>query len=392
MVKNLKNFKKNICIVGGLGHVGLPLGISFASKGFVVNLLDRNLSNKSKVLNGKMPFIEYGAEKLLKKYKSNLNISNNYNIIKKSKYVIVCVGTPVDKKDIPQVRNFLNVIRKINKFLCLDQHLIIRSSVYPGTLKKIKNILKNTNNLTYCPERIAQGYAIKELPHLTQIISGNNKLTLKEISKIFKKICKKIIICSFEEAEFIKLFSNTYRYINFSISNQFYMMSRKIGLDFHKMRRLMKIGYIRNSNIPSPGFTAGPCLHKDTIQLSHYFKHHFPLGKSAKMINENLPNFLVEELKKDFDLKKIKLGILGISFKANVDDIRDSLSIKLINLLKPLCRKIYIHDPFVKNLTNINLKELLKLSDIIIIATPHDLFKSIKIPSNKKIIDIWNFL
>ena len=180
--------------------------------------------------------------------------------------------------------------------------IVIRSSIYPGVCNKVFDIVKNRcKNLSYCPERIAQGKSLIELPKLSQIISGKNDKAKIESGKIFKKICKKIIYTQIIEAELIKLFSNAYRYINFSISNQFYLICKNQGLDFFKIRNLMKDNYKRNADIPLSGFTAGPCLLKDTMQLSSFYNHKFSLGHTAMSINENLPKFLINQISDHFN-------------------------------------------------------------------------------------------
>ena len=207
-----------------------------------------------------------------------------------------------------------------------DQEIIVRSSVYIGSIGKIKKIL-NFNNIVYCPERIVQGLSLEELPKLPQIVSGFNIKSINNASYLFKKICKKIIITIVQEAELIKLYSNAYRYINFSISNQFYEMCASVGV-FLKSKKIYEGSYERSASIPSAGFAAGPCLLKDTMQLHNFFNNKFTLGLSAMKINESLPKYLLNQIEKEYDLKKIKIGILGLAFKAETDDIRDSYQLK----------------------------------------------------------------
>ena len=152
---------------------------------------------------------------------------------KKCKYIIVCLGTPVNNKFNPNLKNFIIFFYNLRKYLNKNHIIIIRSSIYPGICNKVFNIIKNyCKNLSYCPERIAQGKSLIELPQLSQIVSGKNIKAKLESGRIFKKVCKKIIYTKIIEAELIKLFSNAYRYINFSISNQFYMMCKNQNLDF----------------------------------------------------------------------------------------------------------------------------------------------------------------
>jgi len=291
------------------------------------------------------------------------------------------------------LRSFINFFYQLKKFLKKDQIIIIRSSIYPGICNKIYKIIKSKcKNLSYCPERIVQGKAISELPKLPQLVSGKNKKAILESSKLFRKVCKKIIYTKVIEAELVKLFSNAYRYINFSISNQFYMICQNQNLDFFKIRDIMKDGYLRNSSIPMSGFTAGPCLLKDTMQLSSFYNHKFLLGHSAMSINEGIPKFIINKLEKKFNLKKKTVGVLGLAFKSETDDIRDSLSIKLLQLLKSKKVKTLQSDEYFKTKENIDKIDLIKKSDIIIVSTPHKAYKKLKIGKNKMLVDIWGLI
>ena len=384
-----------VSIVGGAGHVGTPLGLVLSSKGYNVTLIDKNQKNIQKINQGEMPFVEEGCPKLLKKmiYKKKIFATNQLNEVTKSKFIIICIGTPVNSKRDPNLKNFLNFFYSLKKYLKKDHIIIIRSSIYPGICKKVfKIIQKKCKNLSYCPERIAQGQSLKELPHISQIISGTNDKAKLESGKMFKKVCKKIINTEIEEAELIKLFSNAYRYINFSISNQFYMMCQNQGLNFDKIRNLMRDNYERNENIPKAGFTAGPCLMKDTMQLSSFYNHSFKLCHSAMSINEGLPLYIVKKLSEKHNLRKKIVGVLGLSFKAENDDIRDSLSIKLLKYLKSKKIKTLQSDEYHKDKKNINKNILIKKSDIIIIGSPHKAYKKLKIKKNKTLVDIWGII
>ena len=187
----------------------------------------------------------------------------------------------------------------------------------------------------------------------------------------------------------IKLYSNAYRYINFSISNQFYEMCASVGVSFSKVRNYMREGYERSASIPTAGFTAGPCLLKDTMQLNNYFRNKFTLGLSAMKINEGLPKFLLNQIENEYNLKKIKIGILGLAFKSETDDIRDSLSIKMIKLLKTKKIKFLQSDEYYTDSKNVDAEKLIKESDVIVVGVMHNKYKKIKFPKNKKIINVW---
>ena len=389
------NNKRHISIIGGAGHVGFPLGLIFSSKGFKVSLIDKHKGNINKINNGKVPFLEEKSQQLLKNMirKKRIFATDQLKEVIKSKYIIVCIGTPITKQLNPNLKSFINFFGQLKKYLNKNQMVIIRSSIYPGICNKIYKIIgKKCKNLSYCPERIVQGKAISELPKLPQLVSGKNKKAILESGKLFRKICKKIIYTDVIEAELIKLLSNAYRYINFSIANQFYMICQNQNLDFFKIRDIMRDGYMRNTNLPMSGFTAGPCLLKDTMQLSSFYDHKFLLGHSAMSINEGLPGYIYKKLKKKYNLKKKTIGILGLAFKAETDDIRDSLAIKLLRLLKSKKIKTLQSDEYYKSKENIGKNDLIRKSDIIILSTPHKVYKKLRIGKNKILIDVWGLI
>ena len=387
--------KRNISIIGGAGHIGFPLGLILGSKGFKVSLIDKNKNNIKKINNGEVPFLEENSKKLLTdmRKKKRIYATDQINQISKSKYIIICITTPITNQLNPNLKPFINFFHQLKKKIKKDQIVIIRSSIYPGICEKVYKIIeKKCKNLSYCPERIVQGKSIVELPKLPQLVSGKSKKAILESGKLFKTICKKIIYTEVIEAELIKLFSNAYRYINFAISNQFYMICQNQNLNFFKIRNIMREGYMRNANIPESGFTAGPCLLKDTMQLSSFYNHRFKLGHAAMSVNEGIPIFIIKQLQKKFDLRKKTVGVLGLTFKAETDDIRDSLSIKLVKLLELKKIKTLQSDEFYKNKKNISKNDLVKKSDIIILATPHKAYKRLKIKKNKTVVDIWGLI
>ena len=281
--------KADIAIIGGAGHIGLPLGILFANKGKKVVLYDKDKNNVKKINKLEMPFIEDGADKLLKKNKTRIFATTNKYYLKYPKIIIVCIGTPVENSK-PNLKFFYKMFREVKENLNPKKLIVIRSSIYPGTCLKIHKILgKKYKNISYCPERVVQGKSIVELPKLPQIISGLSNNAIKKSNVLFKLICKKTIITTILEAELIKLFSNAWRYINFSISNQFYNICEKFDVNFKVLRENMIDGYDRNKSIPKAGFAAGPCLYKDTAQLNSFLKNSFTLGIAATNINQGFP-------------------------------------------------------------------------------------------------------
>ena len=393
MIKTLNN--DHISIIGGAGHIGLPLGLAFSKKNFKIHLIDKNKKNLNLIQKNTMPFLEIGAEKILYRAlkKKLLFFEDNLDFLFKSKFIIICIGTPINTNLKPNLDNFYKLIKKIKKKINNDQILIIRSSVYPGTIKKIQQILKyKNNNIVYCPERIVQSKSLIELPKLPQIIATDNKNKIQETKILFRKITSKIIETNILEAELIKLYSNANRYINFAIANQLFSICHKYDLNFKRIRNIMQDGYKRNLNLANAGFTSGPCLLKDTMQLNSFCNNLFELGTAAMKINENIPNLIIDKIKKIRNYKKKKIGLLGLTFKGETDDIRDSLSIKLLKKLKKLKLKINQSDEYYKLDTNLNKNQLIKRSEIIIIGAPHLAYKKLRISKNKYLIDIWNFV
>lgn len=392
----MKNNTYDLVIIGGLGHVGLPLGIVFAERGLKVCLYDIDKNKGEMVKEGKMPFIEYGAREVLEKVlkAEKLFISFNALDISKAKYVIVTIGTPMDEHLTPRTRAFLEFFEDIRQYLNHNQIIIIRSTVYPNTCQQLLRTLGNGKpwHIAYCPERITEGYAIKELKELPQIVAGLSEYAINQSAALFSVVSPKIIKTSMGEAELVKLFSNAWRYIQFALANQFYMISYRFGVDFERVRWAMREGYERAASLPTAGFAAGPCLLKDTMHLVSFDGNNFLLGHAAMMINEGLPNFVIEDLKKRHDLTQTKVGILGMTFKANVDDIRDSLSYKLGKILRFHGAKVFYSDEHAKDRTFISKEEIIKVCDVLIVGVPHTSYKDLVIPDNVEVVDLWGII
>ena len=192
------------------------------------------------------------------------------------------------------------------------------------------------------------------------------------------------------EAELCKLMTNATRYIQFAIANQFYMIAREQGLDFDRILHGCRHNYPRMAFLPGPGFAAGPCLLKDTMQLAAFSKNSFPLGHSAMLVNEGLPARLVELARRDGELSSKTAGVLGMAFKAESDDARDSLSYKLRNLLALETRRVLCTDPYVADPTLVPLERVLAESDVLFLATPHRAYRGLRVPHGRKVYDVWN--
>jgi UDP-N-acetyl-D-mannosaminuronic acid dehydrogenase len=384
---------KNICIIGGCGHVGIPLGLAFASKNFNVTLLDINQKAVDAINAGKLPFIEDGAQEILSKHiGKNLFASTDKNIIKSQDVIVFVTGTPVDEHLTPKIKDVLSVIKLYRPLLNKKQLIVLRSTIFPGTTEIIDNMLADENGqkpmLAFCPERIVQGKGIEEIFTLPQIVSSTTEDGCKAAAALFSNIAPKVIRLLPKEAEIAKLMTNSWRYLEFAIANQFYMMIESEGLDFYKIYNAMREDYPRAQKFPRPGLAAGPCLFKDTMQLSVFNKNNFTLGQSGMQVNEGLADFLVERLEQKMGLLKEKtIALLGMTFKPNNDDIREALSFRVKKRLEFKMANVLICDPYLKETTP--LEEALNKADGIILGMPHDAYKNVK--PQVPYVDCWDF-
>lgn len=387
-----KQTQRKIVIVGGGGHVGLPLGLALSKCGYSVIAFDTSSSTVDQINSGAMPFIEGGAQAILESSLANKSFlaSTDPDCLLGAETIIVVIGTPVDEHLSPDPNSVVNAINELCPFMNESQLLILRSTVFPGVSSRVEGLINEKvpgMEIAYCPERIAEGHAIEELGTLPQIIGTRSDSAFTRAAEIFNALSGKTLRTTPEEAELAKLFTNVWRYLKFAAANQFYMMANDFGVDYEKVRHAIAYEYPRASDLPMAGFAAGPCLFKDTMQLSALVQLNFPLGHAAVMINEGTPGYLVSRLERKFDLSKMTVGILGMAFKADVDDTRSSLAFKLRKILLFKCRNVLISDPFVKDERLISQEILLKESDILIIGAPHSIYRNLD--TDKVVIDIW---
>ncbi len=376
--------------------MGLPLSILFASRGQRVLIYDTNSSALETIRGGKMPFMEAGAEPFLAKVlgDGSLELTSDVALVAEARVLIVVIGTPVDEFLNPSLKAITRCIDGLFPYISNDQLVILRSTVYPGVTQAIANYFLakgKSPKLSFCPERIVQGKAIEELLTLPQVVSGTTPEAEDEAAALFATIAPEIVRLSAIEAELVKLFSNAYRYIQFATTNQFYLIAQAAGADYYRILDGMKHNYPRLADVPRAGFAAGPCLFKDTMQLTAFYKNQFSLGLAAMLVNESLPMFVLDQLSSRYPLETMTVGLLGMAFKANNDDPRSSLSYKLKKLVAFRAKQVLTTDPYVVGDPDLlPLDEVVSRSDIIVLCTPHDVYRDIEI-RDKIAIDIWNF-
>jgi len=385
-------FSRDVAVVGGCGHVGLPLGLAFADRGLTVTLFDINADAVASVAAGRMPFQEEGAEEVLHRViGSHLMATTAPDLVKESQHVVVVIGTPVDEHMNPDPASVSRAVSELGPYLVDGQILVLRSTLYPGTTALVERAVAQLGkriDVAFCPERIAEGRAMSELYELPQIISARTDASIDRAEKLFRNLTSQMIRLTPEEAELAKLFTNTWRYIRFATANQLFMMATDFGLDYERIRHAATFEYPRAADLPGAGFAAGPCLLKDTMQLAAFNNNNFILGHAAMMVNEGLPLYLVSRLEKSYPLADMTVGILGMAFKGESDDTRSSLSYKLKRILRFKARQVLCHDPFVTSDRDLSpLGEVLEQSDILLLATPHRIYDSLE--TDLPIIDIW---
>ena len=389
-----KKFEKDVVVIGGCGHVGLPLAIMLASKSLKVVAFDTNTQVVATVNSGSMPFDEPGADDVLKQVLAtkSFTASSDRQFVSLAEHVVVVIGTPVDEHLNPDPEAVPNVVMSLLDVLKDGQHLVLRSTVYPGVTKLVEKVIASSGkkiDVSFCPERIAEGKAIEELVALPQIISGRTGIAVERAKELFSSLTQNVIVVTPEEAELAKLFTNTWRYIKFAAANQLYTIANDFGVDFERVRQAITTDYPRASDMPGAGFAAGPCLFKDTMQLAAFNNNNFTLGHSSMMINEGLPLYIVSRIEKKYDLTNMTVGVLGMAFKAESDDIRSSLSYKLKRILRFKALEVVCADSLVRDDDGlISEIELLQKSDLIVIGAPHRRYASLEIL--KPVIDIWN--
>jgi UDP-N-acetyl-D-mannosaminuronic acid dehydrogenase len=386
--------RADVAIVGGCGHVGLPLGLALGERGLRVELLDIDTHACELVNKGQLPFAEPGAAEVLANVLSaeRLHATTDSTVVGTVEQVIVVIGTPIDEHLNPDIQAVRRAIEEIAGQLVDGQLLVLRSTVYPGVTAMVERLVDRLGldvDVAFCPERIAEGRAMVELYELPQIVASRSPRAAERATKLFHNLTHDVVLLEPEEAELAKLFTNTWRYIKFATANQLFMMANDFGLDYERIRKAVTHNYARAADLPGAGFAAGPCLFKDTMQLAAFNNNNFHLGQASVMINEGLPLYVVARLEQRFDLASMVVGILGMSFKADSDDIRSSLSYKLKRILRFKAAGVLCTDPHVRIDTDlVPLDDVLEQADLLVIGAPHRAYSEIE--TDKPVVDIWD--
>ena len=403
-----KDYKVGII---GVGYVGIQLVIQFAKKKIYVECYDKDYDKIKKIKSGKSPF-SYINDSVFKKISKNISINKNFKSITKCDAIILCLPTPL-RKNKPDLSQIKDVWNELKNFIRKNQLIILESTSYPGTteeifVKYLKSNFELGKNifLAYSPERENPGDKNFEFSKIPKIVSGINEKSKLLAGRLYSKIVNKVVyVDKIKIAEMAKLLENIYRSVNIALVNELKIFSKRINLDINKVIDAAKTKPFGFQEFrPGPG-VGGHCIPIDPLYLSWLAKKHSFNTKFielASRTNIQTTKWTINQIKKIIKNKKIKkILILGIAYKKNIEDTRESSGVKIFEKLKENKEQIEYCDPFVnKHEFNINNKtvfinskknseNVFKKYDCFILCADHDVFNYKKInKTNKYIIDL----
>lgn len=361
----------------GIGRVGLPFALALADAGCRVIGVDKNPLVVESLRAGRMPFLEDGADELLARHlEKSFHPTLDIATLAKADIIVLTPGTPVDENMNPVLRELEACVAGLVPILHRGQTIVLRSTVSPGTTDFVRKLVEAETPLrcgkdfflSHCPERIAEGRALQELKTIPQIVGADDPESLDRSVALFDRLGVQSLRTDSLSAELAKLYSNMYRYINFAIANEFMVITQSYGRDAYHVTDLVNRGYKRGG-LASPGFTAGPCLYKDGFFLISHIPFADLISTSWR-INESMPLFLVSQLSQIRPLSGARVALLGMAFKADIDDVRESLSFKVRKAFLRERATVTAHDPYAPRFQR-PLEEVLEGANVIFIAQRH---------------------
>jgi UDP-N-acetyl-D-mannosaminuronic acid dehydrogenase len=360
----------------GLGRVGLPLAISFADRGLRVLGIDNDPERTNAVRDGRMPFEETGMQEVLDRV-DGMEVSDRASDAARAKHIVITLGTPSFSHieiDLSQIRSVLD---DLLPHLQEGQSLTLRSTIAPGTTEFVAGYLEKHRGfaigrdlfVAHAPERIAAGRFLAEIGTLPCIVGGVGERSGEVVGDLFSIFGARIEQTTPVQAELAKIWTNILRYTMFALPNLLMMDCDQFGANVFEVIDLINRDYPRGG-MPQPGFTAGTCLRKD-FAFSEERSRAPGMLLAVSRVNESVPLFLVQGMTRRMQsLKGKKVAVLGLAFKANTDDERDSLSHKLIRLLERELADVAVHDPHVATPTQ-SFEDAVIDADAVVIATNH---------------------
>jgi UDP-N-acetyl-D-mannosaminuronic acid dehydrogenase len=391
---------RTVAIIG-LGRVGLPLALTFADCGARVIGVEREQSVHDAVAAGRMPFHETGAQELLERVlpTGRLELATSVQDAAQADDIVLTLGTPAMAHieiDLSAVRGVLDDLLPL---LHPGHSVILRSTVAPGTTEWVAGYLAQRRGfaigeevfVSHVPERIAENHFLEEIYSLPSIIGGVGQGSAQRAAELFSCFGTEIVHTTPVQAELAKIWTNILRYTEFALPNLLMMNCEQYGANVFEVIELINHDYPRGG-MKRPGLTAGTCLRKD-FAFSEERSSAPGMLLAVSRVHETMPQFLVQGLKRRMggSLVDKKVAVLGLSFKRDSDDLRDSLSFKLIRLLERELVHVARHDPHVPDQSE-PLDAALGGADAAIIATNHSEFEDVlkDVDPNTLVVDPWN--
>ena len=397
--------KRKTCTIIGLGYIGLPTALILSDNGFNVNGFDINQRIINGLKDGRLHIKEKGLNELFVKVKSKNSFIPSSEL-KPSDTYIIAVPTPVLKKNkivSPDIRFLENAVLTISKIIKKDDLVIIESTVPVGTTRRVSEMIFEKTGLSYedvnyayCPERVLPGNIINELLNNDRVIGGLTKKSLKKASELYSSFCRgKLIFTSSICAELVKLSENAFRDVNIAFANELSIICEKLGVDVSELISIAN--HHPRVNILKPGCgVGGHCIAVDPWFLVSSFPEDSLLIKLARKVNLRKTSWVIDKIKKvadEFEIKNKKkpiIGCLGLSFKPNIDDLRESPALEIFNQLNHSGLSAIACEPNLKKHISIKLYSLSEIeskADIIIKLVDHKEFQDMK----KSIKEVYDF-
>jgi UDP-N-acetyl-D-mannosaminuronic acid dehydrogenase len=363
----------------GLGRIGLPLALSFADRGLKVLGIDKDPDRLDAVREGRMPFKEPGTDELLARVAGSdrLELSSRVVDAAQAEHIVITLGTPSFSHIEIDIRDIRSALDDLLPVLEPGHALILRSTVAPGTTEFVAGYLAKQRGfdigrevfVAHAPERIAAGRFVEEISSLPCIVGGVGEESGDKVAALFEVFEAPIVQTSPVQAELAKIWTNIVRYTQFALPNLLMMDCEKHGANVFEVIDLINEDYPRGG-IARPGLTAGTCLRKD-FAFSEERSNSPGMLLAVSRVHESVPLFLIEGMKRRLQsLEGKKVAVLGLAFKADTDDERDSLAHKLVRMLERELADVAVHDPVVAAPTS-SFDEAIIDADVIVVATNH---------------------
>jgi UDP-N-acetyl-D-mannosaminuronic acid dehydrogenase len=367
----------------GLGRVGLPLALCFADRGLRVLGIDNDQSVLASIRAGRMPFNEAGTQALLDRVRrtGRLELTDRAADAAQADDIVITIGTPSFSHVESDLRQVRAAVDDLLPLLRPGHSLILRSTIAPGTTEFVAGYLEKRRDLrvgedvfvAHAPERIAAGRFLEEISTLPCIVGGVGEASTERAASLFGVFGAPIVRTTPVQAELAKIWTNILRYATFALPNLLMMDCDSYGANVFEVIELINHDYPRGG-IAMPGMTAGSCLRKD-FAFSEERSHGPGMLLAVSRVNESVPLFLVEGIKRRIGgLGSRKVAVLGLTFKRDTDDERDSLSPKLIRLLERELADVAVCDPHAATPTQ-PLDDAVRDADVVIVATNHSAFE-----------------